>query len=314
MKFTSIFLSTVLIGILLHSTSGFAASVSQVKESKLLLNLEGSSMATGDEFFLVNESGKKVGLAKIKAIKGEKALAELLKGKAAPGMTVQARAAGAGSSSNAAAAEAPPAEPAAAEPSEEASSSTEKKVSSRKKKKNTGGFLLGYAMNNMTLTAQYSTLKNDLTMKDSGFLAKGFYDYSLMKDLVVRFGTGIQMFGVKGTTTNNICENGTTTACEVSFTYLVFEANGNYYLTDGSFKLWLGLGYSFLLAATKKNNVPNLSSDSSTNQMITAGFGADWWTSRSAFIPLSIQYGMFPGSSNVKADALIVQAGYGFTF
>lgn len=284
------------------------SSVAQVKETKVLINLEGSSFSSGDEIYLVNESGKKVGLAKIKAIKGDKALAELIKGKANPGMSVQVKVSATGNVDSA--------DQPSIQSHEQANEETSKKTSSSssKKKKNVGGFLAGYALNTMALTAQYSINKSDINMKDSGYLLKGFYDYTLMKDLVIRFAGGLQTFNAKDTASKNVCDNGNTAACEVSFTYLLGEANGNYYLTDGSFKFWLGLGYSFLITATKKNNVSNLSSDSSTNQMITAGLGADWWISKQAFIPVSFQYGMFPGSSNVKAESLIIQAGYGFYF
>jgi hypothetical protein len=286
----------------LSPLSALAASVTQVKGTKLMIQLDGMQTEPGAELYILNEEGKKVGLVQVKQVRGDKALAEITKGKAAAGAQVQAK----GVSSAAAAGSA------ATEPRGGGSASGS---SASKKGKKVGGILAGYAMNNMSLTAQYNAgNKEDLTMKDSGFSLKGFYDYEVSPAFTIRAATGLEMFSVKGTTSLNICENGTSKSCEVSFNYLAAEASAHYNLTNGSFKAWVGLGYSFLFAVSKKSNVPNLSSDSSTNQMILISGGADIWTSKTAFFPVVVEYGMFPGSSNVKADALFVRGGYGFTF
>ncbi len=282
-----------------------AATVTQVKGAKLLIQLDGSDMPADTEFFVTNAEGKKIGLAKIKAVKGDKAVADLLKGKAESGNGVLLKAAPSSNSSNLTQGQ---------NSGSDVKTRDTRALTTKTKPKNTGGVLLGLANNTMSLTAQYGTTKESLTMKDSGFIAKGFYDYSLTKDFIARLGAGLQMFSVKGTTSASICNNGASTSCDVGFTYLVGEAMAQYFLTDGGFKLWGGIGYHFLIAATKKNSVPNLASDTSTNQMISFGGGFDYYMSRNSFIPFSVLYGMFPGSSNVSASTMIIQAGYGFGF
>ncbi len=288
---------------LLPLSQAFAASVAQVKGTKLMITLDGTPAAPGAEFYVLNEEGKKIGLVTIKQVKGDKALAEITKGRAVPGAAMQEKGA-APSAGGSASTEAPGG----------GGAHTKSSGAPNTKGKKVGGILAGYGMNSMSLTAQNGTTKEDITMKDSGFSLKGFYDYDISQAFVIRLATGLEMFAVKGTTSANICENGTSKSCEVSFNYLAAEASAHYYLSQGSFKPWVGLGYSFLFAVSKKNNIPNLSSDSSTNQMILVSGGADIWTSRTSFFPIVVEYGMFPGSSNVKADGLFVRGGYGFTF
>jgi hypothetical protein len=287
----------------LSPLAALAASVTQVKGTKLMIQLDGLQTAPGAELYILNEDGKKVGLVQVKQVRGDKALAEITKGRATAGAQVQVKGAGGGATA------------AGSATTDTGSGAGASGSSASKKGKKVGGILAGYAMNNMSLTAQYNAgNKEDLTMKDSGFSLKGFYDYEVSPAFTIRASTGLEMFSVKGTTTINICENGTSKSCEVSFNYLAAEASAHYNLTNGSFKAWVGLGYSFLFAVSKKSNVPNLSSDSSTNQMILISTGADIWTSKTAFFPVVVEYGMFPGSSNVKADAIFVRGGYGFTF
>jgi hypothetical protein len=277
--------------------STWAASVSQVKGNRLLIQLDGLQVAQGSEVYIMNEDGKKIGLVQIKQVKGDKALGEITKGRAVAGAPVQLKGAPASGDT--------------------ASSPTQTESNSAKghKGKRVGGILAGYSMDSMSLTVQYNNgTKEDASLKDSGFSLKGFYDYSFSPAITIRLASGLEMFAAKGTTSAKICESGTSNSCEVSFNYLALEGSAHYNLTQSSTKFWVGLGYSFLFAVSKKNNIPNLSSDSSTNQMILLSTGADIWTGKNSFFPIAVEYGTFPGSSNVKADGIFLRGGYGFTF
>ncbi len=292
----------LLLGLALSPALALAASVSQVKGNKMMIQLDGLQVAQGSELYLLNADGKKVGLVAVRQVKGDRALAELTKGRAEAGMSVQMK--GAASSGSA-----------ASHTADTSSSDSGKSARQAPRKgKHVGGVLAGYSMTNMSLTVQRTSggTKEDITMKDSGFSLKGFYDYDVSPTFTIRFASGLESFAAKGTLQNALCDG--STACEVNFNYLAFEASGHYNLTQGTFKSWVGLGYSFLLAASKKNNIPNLSSDNSTNQMILISGGADYWMSKNSFIPVVLEYGMFPGSTNVKADGIFIRGGYGFTF
>lgn len=287
----------LLLALTVAPLASMAASVTQVKGNKLMIQLDGLQVSQGNELYVLNEDGKKIGLVQVRQVKGDRALAEITKGRAVPGAPMQLKGAGSSASST------------------ESSSSSSKSTNHARKGKHVGGIIAGYSMDSMSLTVQYNSgTKEDANLKDSGYSVKAFYDYPVSPAFTIRLASGLEMFNAKGTTNAKICENGTSNSCEVAFNYLAMEGSAHYNITEGSFKMWAGLGYSFLFAVSKKNNIPNLSSDSSTNQMILLSAGADIWTGKTAFFPIAIEYGMFPGSSNVKADGIFLRAGYGFTF
>jgi hypothetical protein len=281
--------------------SVWAATVSQVKGNKLIIDLEGESAAPGTEFFLINSAGKRIGLATIRQIKGNRALGDITKGRAKAGDKAQLRSS-AGST---------------AVKSNSGSESSTNRSKSRKKPQHTGGLLLGYSMNSMALSAQSKntvTNKEDVKLTGSAFSVKGFYDYALTPEFTVRGALGLEGFNTKGnTSTYRICENDTSLECTVAYNYLALEGTAQYNFMTGSSRAWVGLGYSFLVAMTKKQNIPNLS-ESSTNQMILIAAGTDISLGPTSFIPLSVDYGMFPGSSNVSASSISARFGYGLAF
>jgi hypothetical protein len=295
MRTSLIFILTSLI-----SAFAFAGTVSQVKGNKMIIQLEGETPEIGTEYFIINSAGKKIGLVSIKQIKGTKALAELSKGQANAGDTIQSRSGGNSSAAQASA-------------ETETSSSSGKRV---RRGKHRAGALLGYAMNTFSLTVQDKTnasLREDVTMKDNTFNAKGFYDYDLTPALTIRAAAGYETFAAKGTTQQAICDNAASTSCEVNYSYLGLEGSLHWNFINGATRAWIGGGYSFLLAMSKQNNIPNLT-DSSTNQMLLVSVGTDIGLKNGAFIPLVLEYGIFPGSSNVNASSIFIRGGYGFTF
>lgn len=288
--------------------TSFAASITQLKGSKALIQLEGDTAKAGQEFYVLDSNGKRVALIKLSQVKGDKAIGDVTKGNAILGGTLKMKTL-------------------ATETTDRPKAAPTKKTVNRvedaadplasRRKKMSGGVLLGYAMNNMSLTVQSTTIaadKEDAKLKDSSFSVKGFMDYDLSKSFTLRFASGLESFATKGETVKQICDSGASTSCEVSFNYLALEGSAHYNFLTGNTRAWLGLGYSFLLQMSKKVNVPNLSADGSTNQMVLIGAGADIGLSGGSFIPLVVEYGMFPGSSNVVANAIYVRGGYGFNF
>ena len=73
------------------------------------------------------------------------------------------------------------------------------------------------------------------------------------------------------------------------------------------------MGYAFLVAMQNTKNIANLET-ASTNQMIYFSTGLDLGLSGGSFIPIAIDYGLFPGSSDVKASSIYARIGYGWPF
>jgi len=121
-----------------------AASVTQVKGTKILLELEDEQELTpNQEVFIIDENGKRIGLVKIRQVRGGKAIGEVTKGRAVVGGISQPRS-NPGSAQKAA--------PARSRNERSSDESEDTSVSS--KKKLSGGFLLGYGSNSMSFTAQ----------------------------------------------------------------------------------------------------------------------------------------------------------------
>lgn len=299
MKTLKIKIAILLLATAWTGTQAWAATVGSVKNKQVVLNMaSGESLSVGQQLAIVDRSGKRTGIVRIRQVRGNRALAEIVRGTAATGSTTQAAAAARGGSTP-------------------ARGSTPAASSSSKSRL---GFFGGLAMNTMALTAQYQppslTLRSeDLNLKGNGFNFKAYYDYDYSKMLTIRAISGLETFSAKGSTAGAslICSDGTSNECEVNFNYLSLEGHVQFnYLNSGT-RAWAGVGYSFLITMSKAINIPNLQATGSTNQMILFGTGADFKLGSGSYIPVAVEYGYIPGD-NVKASAIYARAGYAFDF
>lgn len=293
-----------------------AANISKMKGAKVLILMDGSNFTEGEELYALNSNGKKSAIIKITQVKGEKAIGEITKGKAEEGFSVIPKSASAAGGTKTAATESDHTD------SESADSGSNKTFARRKKM--AGGVLVGYSMNSMSLTAQYqpsasSALRSASTdLKGSSFSIKGFGDYDIMPEVTIRGSIGLEPFDAKGDATTssgqNICGDGASSSCTVSFNYISFEGSIHYNFLTGKNRVWVGAGYAFMFTASKSLNIPNLQTSGSTNQMMLASVGADFGIGKKGhFIPVVAEYGYIPGD-NVKASAIYLRAGYGLPF
>ena len=131
------------------SNSSFAAEVIKVKGQSALIDLKGDPAATGDLFYAVKPDGKRGAILKIGKVKGEKAIAKIIKGKAAVGYTLELK----------------PADVTQKSKPSEGGGDSEDQASTRQY----WGFLAGFAMDTMSANVnEYSTglflKKEDLRM------------------------------------------------------------------------------------------------------------------------------------------------------
>ncbi len=73
----------------LFAFPAFAATVGKVKGKNVLIDLKGDPAAPGDLFYAVKADGKRSAILKIGKVKGDKAIGTILKGNAAPGMSLE---------------------------------------------------------------------------------------------------------------------------------------------------------------------------------------------------------------------------------
>lgn len=285
--------------LLSFSSTGFAATVSAVKGQKVLINLDGDTAEVGDEFYLINpETQKRTAVIRIKQVKPGKALGDILRGKAVSGSSLQAKA--------------PSSMSADATPSESGSTSNSNSAGYLRVLKDSWGITGGYLMSTMDADITYRNSfdviqKTSASMSGSGFGVSGFYDYVLNSSLVGRGSAGIEQFNVAGSADSAGCQNSTN--CDAKINYLSLYGILKWYPLQDKYRVWVGGGMGYLLALSKSSTALN-ESQISTNQVFTVGGGVDVQMNRKNYVPVSIEYNMFPASDTVKASMISIKAGW----
>lgn len=309
--------------ILLLSSIAFAGEVLQVKGSKALLNIGDLAVSQGSEVYALNPEGKKKGLLVIRQVRNDKAVAELTKGTAEPGWSLMVKGGSAPApapSESDSSGEEPNTErvqdvQGSAQQQQDRAQRPKGFLGKFLKRGTAAGVMVGMAQNSMALTSKQSGVagvSEDISLKGNSYNLTGFYDYDFSKSITVRGVVGMETFDVSGTSSKPVCSNGT--SCSASFTYLAGEAHGHYNFMRGKTRGWVGAGFLFLLTMAKSSTITSLDASNSTNQMITFEGGADIDMGKGHFIPVSLEYGLYPGSSSVKAQSLFLRAGYGWRF
>lgn len=286
--------------LLLFSTSlAHSATVTQVKGKQVLIDMEGDSASEGDEFFLINpDNEKKVGMVRVKRSKGSKAIAMVIKGRAAEGYTLEAK----------------------SDDMDEEEEVVESKSSKKgrgssagnlKSLKNSFGIMGGYLMNTMSADVSYNNnganVKSSASMAGTGFGFGGFFDFVFSPSVAIHTVAAMEQFSAKGTIANPACTG--STACTADINYLSLYGMGKWYLTQGNFRFWLGGGGGYLLALSKKSSALN-ENQISSNSVITGAIGGDWQLSKKNYIPISLEMNMFPASETVKASQMAIKFGW----
>lgn len=284
--------------------SAMAAKISQVKNNKVLIDLEGSTTTAGAEFFVINPAGKKVAIVRITQVKGGRALADILKGAAKAGYGMQARGAG-GAAAAASAASGSGGSQQGRDSSAAGDSYYDKKLSQRVHSGNSWGVLGGYLMNSMTVV----TSSINANLSGSGFGALGFYDYSISPSLVLRAMGGYESYNVAGSNSAASPGNNCTTDCNVKLPYLSMYGYGRWNFLPGEYKSWLGAGVGYLYPMSPQSTIFT-KSQLSANQIFVFSAGMDVRLSNKNYLPISLEYGLYPTTATVKASIIYLRLGY----
>lgn len=281
----------VLVAITGTSMVARGASVEKVKgKSAIVAFDEGEEPQPGDKFFALEE-GKRKALLEVVKFKNGKAVVKVKKGKVAEGMDVAA----AGKKKKA---EGEEGEETAAE-----EESTEGKPKSKRSagvatlyKDMTIGALLGYSMDNQSVT---STAIGTQAMSGSGFSLKGFADIPVIGKLAILTRAGAEQFNVQSG------------AYKSEILYATLDLMLKYSFGDGHFVPFGmgGLGLHFPLS--KSSNVLDVNRISSTT-VFYGGGGLNYAMSGKSYIQATVEYGMFPPSNDVTTSFIAARFGMGF--
>ncbi|MFV8258122.1 hypothetical protein ACNQKP_09955 [Bdellovibrio bacteriovorus] len=276
-------IATLLISSLVSPAWALKAVV--VKGDRALIDMEGEDLQVGDKLGARNAEGKARALLEVKQIKNGKAVAAVIKGQMTADLTV-AKIGGTKA--------APTAKAAAPEKAG--------------KSKSSWGVTAGYAMNNMTVKPSSSS---SVALSGSSINASAFYQMPLDGNISARILGGYETLSAKGSSSTVSCSG---SDCTVDISYLGVEALVRYsYLRSAKFDAWVGGGLGFLFAIGKSSNVLD-TSKISTNQTIVGSLGLDYHLDRKSFIPVQLDYAMFPDNNTSSANQIIIRAGWGWQF
>jgi hypothetical protein len=276
----------LIVAAFLFSTMTFAQTVTNVKDKKALLDLGGQSWEAGDKIFGLDAQGKKRALMQIRQVKNGRAIAEIVKGAATPGMTLAlARRSDGGSSSSS------------------GGSSAVRGMKSHQ----AWGLTAALMMNSMKVSNFHST---NFTMSGMNFGGGAFYDYPLTRDWFVRGHATLEMFDVKKTIAAPVCNN--SADCNASFMQSGWYGTANYIFSAAPYRFWAGAGGGALIYLSKKSNVVDTSKVFFNTSLMFAT-GIDIFTSRNTFIPLTFEYQTIP-DKQAAVTSMVVRAGWGKTF
>lgn len=289
--------SLFVMSFLLFVPQVYSQVIKQVKGTQALVEFP-NDVTEGEEYFALNPEGKKVAILVLKKVKGKKAIADVTKGRAQNGYSLVSRSTTNSSSSA----------PVDANTSDSSSTSGQDDF---KIKKNALGGLLTLWQNTMSAVEKDATNREETAnMSGTSFGLAGFYDYSFSPNLQVRGIAGYDMYDVSSTIAINGCDSRTSTKCNVKISYLSFYGNLKYNFTLSNLRLFVMAGTGFMYALSKSSTALK-ASDITLTQLFTVGGGMDYKLNSKSFIPISIEYGLFPPSEDVKASSIILRLGYG---
>lgn len=280
----------------LNTPPAFASTVTTVKDDKIVMTLDqGEAYQKDQKVRVLNAAGKPVAIALITLVKGNKAVAKIQKGKARTGLkaelTKASLAAAAANSAN-----------------DSSTSATPKTRSAVMDKRYVGG-ILGLVLDSadVTFTPSGGT-KQNVSLSGMGFSAKGLYDMPLSRFYGLRLMSGIEQFVAEGSTKAS-CGG----KCKIEINYLAFDGWARFLFANSDYKPWAGVGFSILYPLSKSSTTLDEDSIKSTS-LFSFGGGVDWQLSPTSQIPVQLEYGFVPSSSDVKASALAIRVGYSFVY
>lgn len=296
-------LALIIVNFISFSTyNAFSYEVIKIKNKKLLLKfLPDETVQTKDTFYVINNRGKKKAIIIILKVKGSKAIAKILKGKAQVGWSLKLR------------------KRAIAKPRIQNTYSAEPSISrpsyAKKNKKlfNHLSFLWGYASNSLKI--------GNLSHSDSSvFNFETNTTFFLPKNPMfgLRILSSSENFKLKAT-----CSNGSTNVdCNTDIVYMGGGALAVAQIPVSSkLSVWAGLGLKLLIPLSKTvaklNKDYNYIDESSiklTSSFIVSG-GLTFNLSPKFSIPLNLNYTMLPSSQAIDSHSIFnVQTGLVYHF
>jgi hypothetical protein len=297
MKLTSLIFLSLFLG-----SYSFAAKVTKVKANKVLIDLEGALVEVNQKIYVLNSSGKKIGLATITQVKNGKAIAIVNKGtpQGAEGVEIIENVISADPESMNA----------------NAGAKTSTKGIYRLNGVKIAG-LLTLISNSMTTKQADGTMpipnQENVALKGSSFGLSGSIDYPVVDWLTLRGLGGYEPFVAEGSAKFSSCDGATSRNCTANLIYLSAAGYVRFDIIKSKTMVWVAFG-----GATKfplaKSTTALRADDVKMTFTIAAAAGIDYFINNKNYIPASLEYQLFPSSDTVSANSLMLRAGYGWSY
>lgn len=287
---------SILILMFAFSTSQ-AITIVQVKGRKVLLNLEGAKVVQGQQFTLVGDEGKPVGLIKIGPVKKDKALALLISGKAIGKLKVQASVSAA-----------PTLNAAPQLKSKEPSLPEGPRVPYM------ASILLGLASNTLSvrITNGITSQNVDNTGNSVG-LALAVDRQYFQPWFRARAIVSYEQFNAIGASTITGCNNQTSRDCQTDIKYLSTGLYGKYEKNYSRFNVWGAGGLNLKIPISKSSTALV---ESSLGPTISYGLtlGGDYTLETKNFVTASLEKQFYIKSDSAETSTLFIRFGVGKQF
>ena len=265
----------ILILLILFSLNlAHAQTVEKVKGTKALLDMGEELYSVGTELVSVTVDGRKVGLLKVTQIKGSKAVAEIKKGIAAAGMTLQPK-------------------PAPKKRFAEEPGSNELKERKATQRTNALGALFAYSLDSMSVTSTSTVTYSGNSMK-----LKGFYDYILNDNWSARLASGLDGFNASASSGN------------LAIQYLGFDGAvcWDFYQNKKS-RAFFDVGFSYQIPMSSSNTIGVSASNSS---VLFFGGGMNVPIGNEYFLPFFMHYNYIFPSTGISLYSIDFGIGFGW--
>jgi outer membrane protein W len=269
-----------------------AAEIVKIKGASALIELKGDAAAPGDQFYATSD-GKRRAILQITKVKGDKAIGHISKGKAQVGMTLEPRVASAGHRAGG---------------GHSASGLTGKMF---------WGGMVGFAQDSANVkvlwqlpAANVGDTKEVASLNGTGYSALGLFDYGFTPNFWVRGLAGLESFNITG---SSVCGTGNKSTCDAKINYVSASATARWLFMTGNYRPWAGLGLGVMFPMTKSSTAFDAASISSTQVILFEG-GLDWQINSRMYVPISLEYGLLPKSTQVEAHWVELRVGLAVPF
>ncbi len=150
-----------------------------------------------------------------------------------------------------------------------------------------------------------------VVMRGSGIGLYGFYNQFVSERWVLHSDFGYEPLNAVGIASIMGCDTQSSNRCNVNIDYLIGAVAIRSIFPQTNFDIWLSLGVS-IKQPFKISSTALVSSKISTTNNLNFGFGVDYNFDKNNFMPISLQYSLFPKVSGVTASSLIFKFGYGW--